>query len=153
MTEKFDFLQVGKLNTKKNSFLLILRSFFSAYGFLRRVGFFELVLSQRNFFTKIWGLWLASTKSYSTSCKSTNFGRSWLPKSNLKVDFLNIQAKMQNILGQCPGGSCLEHSVKSWEIYLHKGADAGSGSFASPYFPKSVNLPSCYFAGRPFVSC
>ena len=43
-------------------------------------------------------------KIYSIFRKSTDFGRFWLPGSTFKVDFLNVQAKFQIILGQFLGG-------------------------------------------------
>ena len=45
-------------------------------------------------------------KRYSIFRKSTDFGHFWLPGSTFKVDFLNVQAKFQKILGQFPGGGC-----------------------------------------------
>ena len=44
--------------------------------------------------------------------KSTDFGHFWLPRSTLKVDFLNVQAKLQKILVQFPGGGFQKHCVK-----------------------------------------
>ena len=45
-------------------------------------------------------------KSYSFFCKSTDFGHFWLPGSTFKVDFLNVQANFQTIIGYFPGVGC-----------------------------------------------
>ena len=45
-------------------------------------------------------------KNYSIFHKSTDFGHFWLPGSTFKVNFLNVQAKFQKILGQFPGEGC-----------------------------------------------
>ena len=45
-------------------------------------------------------------KSYSILRKNTDFGLFWIPGSTFKVDFLNVQAKLQKILGLFPGGGC-----------------------------------------------
>ena len=45
-------------------------------------------------------------KSYSFFRKSTDFGHFWLPGSKIKVDFLNVQAKFQKILGHFAGEGC-----------------------------------------------
>ena len=45
-------------------------------------------------------------KSYSIFRKSTDFGHFWLPGSTFKVEFLNVQAKFWEILGQFPGEGC-----------------------------------------------
>ena len=45
-------------------------------------------------------------ENYSISCKRTDFGHFWLPRSTFEVDFLNVQAKFQKILGQFHEGGC-----------------------------------------------
>ena len=45
-------------------------------------------------------------KSCSFFSKSTDLGHFWLPGSAFKVEFLNVEAKFQKILGQFPGEGC-----------------------------------------------
>ena len=41
----------------------------------------------------------------------------------------------------------------NFELSIFKKVRGGGSRFASRHFPKSVNLASCNFVGRPFAAC
>ena len=68
--------------------------FFSRWGWLFSVSTFE-----EEFFNEKISSLAGLKKNYSVFRKSTDFGYFWLSMSTFKVDFLNVQAKFQTILG------------------------------------------------------
>ena len=107
MVKKCDFLKVVKFSYPKNRFLVNLRSFFSAYIFLAPKWLFTVSTIEGEFFNEKISSLAGLKKSYALFCKSTDFGHFWLPGSIFKVDFLNVQAKLQKIFGQFPRGELL----------------------------------------------
>ena len=107
MVEKCDFLKVVKIPSPKNRFLVISRSFFSTYNLFPGRGWYFIVSTfKEKYFNEKMSSLAGLKKSYSIFRKSTDFGHFWLPGSTFKVDFLNVQAKFQKILGQFPGEGC-----------------------------------------------
>ena len=132
--------------------MVILNSFFSTYKIFPTRGWIIPVSTfKREYFNEKISSLVGLRKSYLIFRKNTDFGHFCLPGSTFKVNFLNVQAKFQIILGQFPVGSCQEHCVIFWAFYLQKGA-GGASRFASRQFPKSEILASCNFVGRPFVA-
>ena len=118
-------------------------NFFPGRGWLIPVSTFKKAYFKENMSSPA-GL----KKSYSISRKSIDFGHFWLLSSTFKVDFLKVQEKIREIVGQFPGRGFKEHCVKFWASYLQKVAGATGSRFA-----KSVILASCNVMGRPFVAC
>ena len=75
MVEKCGFLKVLKISYPKNRFLVILRSFFSTYKYFPGRGwYFAVSTFKKEFFKAKMSSIAGLKKSYSISCKSTDFG-------------------------------------------------------------------------------
>ena len=117
----------------------------------KKTGNFLLAHSKRSILTKRWALWLVSKKSYSLFRKGIDFGHFWLLGSTFKVDFLNVQSKLQKILGQFPG-QVVRNILWNFGISISAGL-RGVSRFASRHFPKSLILASWKSVRLPFVAC
>ena len=112
MVENCDLLQVVKIPYREKRFLVILRSFFSTYDFFPGRGcLFPVSTLKKEYFNEKMSSLAGLTKTYSIFHKSADFGHIWLPNTNFKVDFLNVQAKIQITLGQFRGEGCWDHCV------------------------------------------
>ena len=121
-------------NSQKSIYLSIWGHFFQRINFFqRKCAYFLLVCLTKTISTKRWALWLLAIKNYLLSCKSTNFGHFWLPRSTFKVDFLNVQPKFWknsvNFLEK------VKNIVLKIEFPIFSGLRAGR-CFASRHFPK-----------------
>ena len=125
MVAKCDFLEVVKNHYPKNRFLVTLRSFFSSYEiFVGRRWFFPVSTLKGEYFNEKMSFIVGLKKSYSTFGRSTDFGHFWLPGSNFKVDFLNVQAKFQKILGQFLG-EVVRNIALNFELSISAGLRGG----------------------------
>ena len=119
MVEKCHVLKVVKIPYPKNRFLVTLRSFFSTYKiFPEREWFFPVSAVKGKYFNEKMSSLAGLKKSYLISRKKTDFGHFWLPGSTVKVDFLNVQANFQKILGMFVRKECKKHYVKFSAFYL-----------------------------------
>ena len=102
---KMQFPAFIKIFSCENQFLIIFMSFFSTYNFVPGRGCFFLVskFTKKYFNEKMISL-AGLNKELFNSCKKTNFGNFWRPRSTFKVDFLKVLAKLRKILGHFPGG-------------------------------------------------
>ena len=107
MVEKYVFLKVVKIPCPKIRFLVILRSFFYTYKFFPGRGWlFPVITFKEEYFNEIMSSLAGLKKIYVVFRKSADFGHFPLPRSTFKVDFLNLQAKSQNLFGLFFEGGC-----------------------------------------------
>ena len=105
--EKCDFLQVVKIPYPENRLLGNLWSFFSRYKFFPEWAWlFPVSKLKKKYSDKKMSSLAGLKKRYLISRKSTDSGHFWLPRSTFKVDFLNVPAKIQKILGKFVRGGC-----------------------------------------------
>ena len=90
-------------------------------------------------------------KIYLFCSKSTEFGHFWLPRSNFKVDFLNVEAKVLKILGHFTGG-VVRNIVSRFEFSIFETVHGGARLFANRHIPQTAISAGCIFLGRPFVA-
>ena len=116
-------------------------------------GYLQLVTSERSILTIRWTLQLVST-SYSIFGKSRAFVPFLLPRLNIRVDFLTLQAKFWKSFRQILENGCWKHNVLFWSFFIFFDFQDGVVShFASRPFPISVFSASCILARRPIVAC
>ena len=115
-------------------------------------GIFPLVHSKGSFWTESWAFQLVSKKVFHFSAKVpilALFDYPGPPSKSISSKYRqNFEKSLAIFLGEV-----VRHTVLNFQLSIFKKVRGGASRFACRHSPKSVNLISCYFVGRPFVAC